>query len=45
VRRLSDIVFDQKPLILPPSTSVKDACARMRDRRVGAVLVADSDGI
>lgn len=44
MRRLSDIVFEQKPLILPPSTSVKDACARMRDRRVGAVLVADPVG-
>jgi CBS domain-containing protein len=44
MRRLSDIVFDQKPLVLPPSSSVKEACVRMRDRRVGAVLVADSDG-
>ena len=42
-RQLSDIVLHQTPLVLPPETSVKDACRSMRDRRVGAVLVTDED--
>jgi CBS domain-containing protein len=40
---MSDIVRDQDPLVLAPETTVKDACGRMRERRVGAVLVAESD--
>ena len=40
-RQVSDIVRDQKPLVLPASATVKQACDRMRERRVGAVLVAD----
>jgi CBS domain-containing protein len=40
-RRMSDIVKHQNPLTLPASTPVKHACAWMRDRRVGAVLVID----
>lgn len=31
------------PLILPPTTTVKHACQRMRERRVGAVLVTEGD--
>jgi CBS domain-containing protein len=42
-RHMSDIVRNQNPLTLPPGTSVKEACAAMRNRRVGAVLVADGD--
>jgi CBS domain-containing protein len=42
-RQLSDIVLHQKPLMLPPDTSVKAACRSMRDKRVGAVLVTDAD--
>lgn len=38
-----DIVKDQNPLVLPPSASVQHACRSMRDRRVGAVLVAGPD--
>jgi CBS domain-containing protein len=44
VRRLSDIVCNQRPLTLSPSNTVKDACEGMRDRRVGAVLVCDEEG-
>jgi len=44
VRRLSDIVCNQNPLTLPPSCCVKDACRMMQERRVGAVLVTDTDG-
>ncbi|MCW5771527.1 MAG: CBS domain-containing protein [Rhodospirillaceae bacterium] len=41
-RHMSDIVHDQKPVTLPPTAMVKEACARMRERRVGAVLVTDA---
>jgi CBS domain-containing protein len=40
---MSDIVRNQNPLTLPPGTSVKDACAAMRQRRVGAVLVTEGE--
>jgi len=40
---MSDIVRNQDPVTLPPSATVKEACQRMRDRRVGAILVADRD--
>jgi CBS domain-containing protein len=44
VRRLSDIICNQAPLTLPEETSVKNACAQMRERRVGSVLVTDAQG-
>ncbi|MFN7195531.1 MAG: cyclic nucleotide-binding/CBS domain-containing protein [bacterium] len=44
VREASDIVRHQTPLSLPPTATVKDACRAMRERRVGAVLVAGADG-
>jgi len=40
---MSDIVRNQDPVTLPPSATVKEACQRMRDRGVGAVLVTDGD--
>jgi CBS domain-containing protein len=43
MRRISDIVRNQNPLTLPPSATVKHACERMRERKVGAVLVTDED--
>jgi CBS domain-containing protein len=43
MRKMSDIVRDQDPLTLPPDATVKEACRRMRDRRVGAVLVTGDD--
>ncbi|MBX6367478.1 MAG: CBS domain-containing protein [Rhodospirillales bacterium] len=39
-RNMVDMVRDQNPLVLPPETTVQEACRRMRERRVGAVLVA-----
>ena len=42
MRQVSDIVRDQNPLTLPASTPVARACERMRERKVGAVLVTDS---
>src|SRR3954447_7310490 len=41
MRRMSDLVRNQNPLILPPNASVKEATRQMRDRQVGAVLVAE----
>jgi len=40
-RRISDIVKDQKPLVLPPTATVEQACLGMLERPCGAVLVAD----
>jgi CBS domain-containing protein len=43
-RQMSEIVRNQKPLMLPPETTVQVACKHMHDRRVGAVLVTDTKG-
>jgi CBS domain-containing protein len=43
MRKMSDIVRNQDPVTLPPNASVREACQRMRDRRVGAVLVTEGD--
>ena len=43
MRKMSDIVRNQDPVTLPPSATVREACQRMRDHRVGAVLVTDGD--
>lgn len=44
MRKMSEIVRYQNPLILSQDTTVKRACSRMRDARVGAVLVTDLNG-
>jgi CBS domain-containing protein len=44
MRKMSEIVRHQNPVILSQETTVKQACSRMRDRRVGAVLVTDKQG-
>lgn len=44
MRHMFDIVKNQNPLMLPPSTPVQQACRSMRNRRVGAVLVTAPDG-
>src|SRR5215831_18357803 len=43
MRNMSDMVRSQDPVALPPSATVREACRRMRDRRVGAVLVTEGD--
>jgi CBS domain-containing protein len=43
MRKMSDIVRNQDPVMLQPSATVKEACQHMRERRVGAVLVTESD--
>jgi len=42
-RVMSDIIRDQRPLMLPPEVTVQEACRKMARRRVGAVLVVDDD--
>lgn len=42
-RQMSDMVRHQSPLTLPPGASVKDACRKMAERRVGAVLVTQDE--
>ena len=41
MRQMSDIVRHQDPVALPPTATVKDACRRMHERQVGAVLVTE----
>ena len=44
MRQLSDIIARQQPLTLLASTTVKEACRAMDERRVGCVLVTDEYG-
>ena len=41
MRNMSEIVRHQNPVMAGPTTTIQHACERMRDRRVGAVLVVD----
>jgi CBS domain-containing protein len=43
MRTMSDIVRNQRPLMLPPGATVMQAARHMRERRVGAVLVTEGD--
>ena len=43
MRQMSDIVRNQNPVTLQPNATVREACQCMRDRRVGAILVTESD--
>jgi CBS domain-containing protein len=43
-RELREIIRRRNPVTLPVSGSVQQACKKMRDRRIGAVLVTESDG-
>jgi CBS domain-containing protein len=43
MRKMADMVRNQDPVALPPEATVKDACQRMRDRRIGAVLIIEAD--
>lgn len=44
MRRLSDIVCNQNPLVMPQTETVKAACRKMKERRCGSVLVTDDNG-
>jgi CBS domain-containing protein len=41
MRHMSEIVRHQNPVMLSPTATVQHASERMRDHRVGAVLVVD----
>ncbi len=41
MRKMSDLVREQNPLMLPPTATVMESARHMRERRVGAVLVTD----
>lgn len=40
-REMAEIIRNQKPLTLPPSATVQEACRHMHERRIGAVLITD----
>ncbi len=44
-RKLIELVENQDTLTMPFDASVKDACAQMRDRRTGSVLVTDENSV
>ena len=44
MRRLSDIIYNQHPVTLSPSATVREACKCMRDFRTGSVMVTDAKG-
>jgi len=43
-RPLIDVAPHRQLVTLPPETSVRRACERMREARVSAMVVADGDG-
>jgi CBS domain-containing protein len=44
MRKLSDVILEQRPLIMNETASVLAACERMRDCQAGSVLVTGDDG-
>ena len=42
-RQMNELIRHQKPLCLPTTASVQEACRRMAERKVGAVLVTSGD--
>ena len=38
-REMAEIIRNQKPLMLPPTATVQEACRQMHARKIGAVLV------
>jgi CBS domain-containing protein len=43
-RDMAEIIRNQKPLTLPPSASVQEACRHMHERKIGAVLITNPKG-
>jgi len=43
-RQMSEMVRNQRPLILREDATVTEACRQMDDRQVGAVMVTGADG-
>jgi CBS domain-containing protein len=44
MRKLTDVILQQHPLVLNETTSVRAACEQMRDAQAGSVLVAGDNG-
>ena len=43
-REMAEIIRNQKPLTLPPTATVQEACKHMHERKFGAVLVTNPKG-
>jgi CBS domain-containing protein len=43
-REMAEIIRNQKPLTLPGTATVREACQRMHDHKVGAVLITKPKG-
>ncbi|MBN9508718.1 MAG: CBS domain-containing protein [Alphaproteobacteria bacterium] len=43
-RTMSEVVRDRRPITLPGSATVQEACKLMRTHRIGAVLVTTPEG-
>lgn len=43
-RPMREIIIRRAPVTMPPEATVQAACSAMRDHRIGAVLVTDTDG-
>ena len=43
-RDMADIVRNRQPVTLPATATVQEACKRMHERKIGAVLVTDAKG-
>lgn len=43
-RRMEEIIRNQRPVTMPATASVREACAEMHKRKIGAVLVTDAKG-
>ena len=43
MRQLSNVICNQRPLVLKQTVPVCHACRHMRDRKTGSVLVVDED--
>jgi CBS domain-containing protein len=44
MRKLSDVILEQRPLVMSQKATVKEASIAMRDARAGSVLVTDEAG-
>src|SRR5271170_2577494 len=42
--KLGEVIRRQNPVTLPVTATVQEACRTMRDRRIGAILVTETDG-
>ena len=43
-REMAEIIRNQRPLVLSPNATVREACKEMDERKIGAVLITDDGG-